>query len=338
MAVFWFWLKTVAGLEPALRSAAVNRSPLSLVYSRRSTPVGMRQMASWSRHHVEVHLLLHRPLALRWDPPPCCSVEQPFGSVSHGSMSDDPPLSQLCESPREPDGDHLHYKVGENISLPCNNVIYPDCSSTTWIFKSTELVGHGKIKDNSGRAERLSLGSDCSLIVLNVKTEDSGRYTCRQYLRKEGYQDGNDAVVELSVQTSLTTPLSTTSTPPFTVGGAVGAAVAGAGGGAVGAAVGGVIGAVLLCLLAVIIIVHKKRAKNQKPNNDSLALTTDIVSNTTGNQQTLPTNEDKDGCDDGPTYVTINHPSQNKAAPKPDTQQEDMVTYASVNLSSSRRN
>ncbi|XP_062323515.1 uncharacterized protein LOC134024822 [Osmerus eperlanus] len=220
---------------------------------------------------------------------------------------------------------NLHQKVGENISLPCNNVVLPGCSSTTWIFNSIELVGHGVKQNGSGRAERLSLGSDCSLIVLNVKTEDSGRYTCRQYLAKGGKQHGNDAVVELSVETSLTTPLSTTSTP-FTVGGAVGAAL------------GGAIGAVLLCLLAVIIIVHKKRAKNQKPNNDSLALTTDIVSNTTGNQQTLPTNEDKDGRDDGPTYVTINHPSQNKAAPKPDTQQEDMVTYASVNLSSSSRN
>ncbi|XP_046877534.1 uncharacterized protein LOC124468692 isoform X2 [Hypomesus transpacificus] len=126
------------------------------------------------------------------------------------------------------------------------------------------------------------------------------------------------------IMKGFTTPLSTTSTSPVTA--------------AVTAAVGGAIGAVLLCLLAVIIIAHKKRAKNQKPNNDSLALTKDIVSNTTENQQTHPTNEDKDGYDDGPTYVTINHPSQNKAAPKPDTQQEDMVTYASVNLSSSRRN
>ena len=66
-----------AGLEPALRSATANGSPPPLVYSRRSTPVGMRQMASWSRHHVEVHLLLHRPLVLRWDPPPCCYASWP---------------------------------------------------------------------------------------------------------------------------------------------------------------------------------------------------------------------------------------------------------------------
>ncbi|XP_062324101.1 uncharacterized protein LOC134025219 [Osmerus eperlanus] len=191
---------------------------------------------------------------------------------------------------------NLHQKVGENISLPCNNVVLPGCSSTTWISNSIELVGHGVIKKDSDRAKRLSLGSDCSLMVLNVTTGDSGRYTCRQYPTKGGGQDGEDACVNLSVETNeittsastispnmkgLTTPLSTTSTPPFTVGGAVGAAL------------GGAIGAVLLCLLAVIIIVHKNRAKNQKPNNDSLALTTDIVSNTTGNQQTLPTNEDK---------------------------------------------
>ncbi|XP_046877524.1 uncharacterized protein LOC124468688 isoform X2 [Hypomesus transpacificus] len=224
-------------------------------------------------------------------------------------------------------------------------VVYPNCSSTTWIFNSIELVGHGVIRKNSGRAERLSLGSDCSLIVLSVKTEDVGHYTCRQYLTEGGDQSREDAVVYLSVETNGITAFASTIYPIMKV------------------TVGGAIGAVLLCLLAVIIIAHKKSAKNQKPNNDSLALTTDIVSNSTGNQQTHPTNENKDGRDDGPTYATINRPSQNKAAPKPDdvgddgptyvtinhhrqnkaapkpdTQQEDMVTYASVNLSSSRRN
>ena len=71
-----------AGLHPAPGSAAANRSPPPLVYSKRSNPVGMRQITSWSRHQLEVPLILHRPLALRWDPPPGCSVEGPFCSVS----------------------------------------------------------------------------------------------------------------------------------------------------------------------------------------------------------------------------------------------------------------
>ena len=75
-----------------------------------------------------------------------------------------------------PEGDFptLHHKVGENISLPCDYVVYQDCSSTTWNFNSIELVGHGVIKKDSGRTERLSMGSDCSLMVLSVKTEDVG--------------------------------------------------------------------------------------------------------------------------------------------------------------------
>ena len=109
-----------------------------------------------------------------------------------------------------PDGDksNLHQKVGGNISLPCNNVVYKNCSSTVWNFNkdtysvTIELVGHGVKKEHRDRAERLSVGSDCSLMVLNVKTEDAGRYTCRQYPPEGGDQTGTDAVVYLSVQTS----------------------------------------------------------------------------------------------------------------------------------------
>ena len=103
-----------------------------------------------------------------------------------------------------PDGDDstFHYKVGENISLPCNNEVYPDCSSTTWNFYSIELVAYGVILKKSGRAERLRLGSDCSLNVRRVKTEDAGVYTCQQYLTEGGSQHGEDASIYLSVETS----------------------------------------------------------------------------------------------------------------------------------------
>uniref|UniRef100_A0A673W5T4 Ig-like domain-containing protein n=1 Tax=Salmo trutta TaxID=8032 RepID=A0A673W5T4_SALTR len=115
-------------------------------------------------------------------------------------------------------------RVGDDVSLPCNNVVYPNCSSTIWIYNSVgstvtvEEVVLGKIKvEKTERADRLSLGSDCSLHVSDVRAEDAGVYTCQQYLTETGPQHGADAPVHLSVLTrstaSTTRPaLSTTST------------------------------------------------------------------------------------------------------------------------------
>uniref|UniRef100_A0A3P8Y3P1 Ig-like domain-containing protein n=1 Tax=Esox lucius TaxID=8010 RepID=A0A3P8Y3P1_ESOLU len=87
-----------------------------------------------------------------------------------------------------------------------------NCSSTHWIYYRTrsetnEEVGHGKIKTNSKRADRLKVGSDCSLNVSDVRGEDAGIYTCRQFL-SNGPQHGGDASVHLSVlNNSLSTPV-----------------------------------------------------------------------------------------------------------------------------------
>uniref|UniRef100_A0A4W5Q3D2 Ig-like domain-containing protein n=1 Tax=Hucho hucho TaxID=62062 RepID=A0A4W5Q3D2_9TELE len=96
-------------------------------------------------------------------------------------------------------------RVGDDVSLPCNNVVYPNCSSTTWIYNragstgTIEEVAFGIIKvDKTEGAERLSLGSDCSLHVSNVRAEDAGLYTCRQFLTETGSQHGGDAPVDLS--------------------------------------------------------------------------------------------------------------------------------------------
>ncbi|XP_064882311.1 uncharacterized protein LOC115126197 isoform X2 [Oncorhynchus nerka] len=103
-------------------------------------------------------------------------------------------------------------RMGDNVSLPCNNVVYPNCSSTTWLYNrdgstgDIEEVTLGKIKvDQTERAERLSLGSNCSLHVSDVRAEDVGLYTCRQYLTETGPQHGGDAPVHLSVLTISST-------------------------------------------------------------------------------------------------------------------------------------
>ncbi|XP_028970539.2 uncharacterized protein LOC105030579 isoform X1 [Esox lucius] len=108
----------------------------------------------------------------------------------------------------------LYTRVGDNVSLSCTNVVNQDCSSTTWNYHRTGLqivieeVGHGKIKTNSERADRLKVGSDCSLHISDVRAEDAGIYTCQQFLTVGGSQHGSDAPVHLSVLTnSLSTPV-----------------------------------------------------------------------------------------------------------------------------------
>ncbi|KAL0967674.1 hypothetical protein UPYG_G00255360, partial [Umbra pygmaea] len=106
----------------------------------------------------------------------------------------------------------LFTTVGGNVSLPCNNVVYSNCFSTTWTYNrdrsqdTIEEVIHGKIKMNSQRAGKLKVGSDCSLHVSDVSVEDAGLYTCKQYLRVGGLQHGRDAIVYLSVLTISSSP------------------------------------------------------------------------------------------------------------------------------------
>uniref|UniRef100_A0AAY5KUY9 Ig-like domain-containing protein n=1 Tax=Esox lucius TaxID=8010 RepID=A0AAY5KUY9_ESOLU len=107
----------------------------------------------------------------------------------------------------------LFTRVGDTVSLSCTNVVYPNCSSTTWTYHRTgsqnaiEEVALGKIETNSERADRLKVGSHCSLHISDVRAEDAGKYTCQQYL-SNGSQHGSDAPVHLSVLTnSLSTPV-----------------------------------------------------------------------------------------------------------------------------------
>ncbi|XP_030637629.1 T-lymphocyte surface antigen Ly-9-like [Chanos chanos] len=94
---------------------------------------------------------------------------------------------------------------GENVTLPCKNVIYQDCSSTTWLYNNKtsvtiEMVSHGKIRrENTDRGDRLSVGSDCSLNIHKVKVRDAGLYTCRQFLYEGADQTGVDYSVHLTV-------------------------------------------------------------------------------------------------------------------------------------------
>uniref|UniRef100_A0A8C1ZEJ0 Ig-like domain-containing protein n=1 Tax=Cyprinus carpio TaxID=7962 RepID=A0A8C1ZEJ0_CYPCA len=108
----------------------------------------------------------------------------------------------------------------ENVCLPCNNALH-DCTSTTWLYNkdstAVELIDGGKKKKDTERHERLNLGSDCSLNINNISTEDYGFYTCRQWTGvNRDQKQGPDTRVYLHVlhdsssQTEISAVLSVT--------------------------------------------------------------------------------------------------------------------------------
>uniref|UniRef100_A0A8C1X7H3 Ig-like domain-containing protein n=1 Tax=Cyprinus carpio TaxID=7962 RepID=A0A8C1X7H3_CYPCA len=128
-------------------------------------------------------------------------------------------LSSLLTGISGVDETHVFISSGENVSLPCNNALH-DCNSTTWNYNgfidsaTVELIGLGIKKKDTESHERLSLGSDCSLNIRNISTEDYGYYTCQQYLN--GQRLKADARVFLHVlhvsssQTEISAGLSVT--------------------------------------------------------------------------------------------------------------------------------
>ncbi|XP_065116795.1 uncharacterized protein [Paramisgurnus dabryanus] len=97
---------------------------------------------------------------------------------------------------------HVFSSSGEDVALPCINAL-SNCTSTTWTYNkprssvTVELIMLGIKKKNIERAERLSLGSNCSLNIYKTTEEDHGLYTCQQYVKDKHH--GTDALVFLHV-------------------------------------------------------------------------------------------------------------------------------------------
>ncbi|XP_045576984.1 uncharacterized protein isoform X2 [Salmo salar] len=128
-------------------------------------------------------------------------------------------------------------------------------------------------------------GSITELDLNDVSAEDAGLYTCRQFLTETGPQHGGDAPVHLSVLTSSPPPIQIL-VLHVAVGVAVGAAV---------------------CVVAAVIVVHRRRTHNRMSADDKIDLTA-------GSHSNLSTNEDKHQPAGNITYASILHFNQNPPA------------------------
>ncbi|XP_069033599.1 uncharacterized protein [Embiotoca jacksoni] len=80
-------------------------------------------------------------------------------------------------------------KLGYDITLPCDNAIRSqrNCAITDWMFTflstrpMVKLVNRGQIGPDVGsKSDRLSVASNCSLVIKNITDRDYGLYNCRQ--------------------------------------------------------------------------------------------------------------------------------------------------------------
>ncbi|XP_029948694.1 uncharacterized protein LOC115389343 isoform X2 [Salarias fasciatus] len=80
----------------------------------------------------------------------------------------------------------LYQRPGDDVLLPCLLVSLTKtrCSDIDWFYNKQRRrtfldVDDGEVVKSSPRAARLSLHTNCSLIINNITAEDAGQYTCR---------------------------------------------------------------------------------------------------------------------------------------------------------------
>ncbi|KAF1376963.1 hypothetical protein PFLUV_G00216960 [Perca fluviatilis] len=108
-------------------------------------------------------------------------------------------------SGREP---FLYKRPGEEAVLSCTTESSspPTCSMVTWLYNRDQdqtltEVWNGEVIEISARAARLSVNTDCSLVINNITAEDAGQYGCRQ-----GGDTNTDVYTFLSVLTISPSP------------------------------------------------------------------------------------------------------------------------------------
>ncbi|XP_034556729.1 uncharacterized protein LOC117825155 [Notolabrus celidotus] len=85
----------------------------------------------------------------------------------------------------ETDSVFLYRPIGGEALLQCFNLLTTNCSHSSWTFffkrdgvRLTTEVSMGKVKEDSDKAGRMSVLSNCSLVLRDLRPEDAGSYTC----------------------------------------------------------------------------------------------------------------------------------------------------------------
>ncbi|XP_054474773.1 uncharacterized protein LOC129107336 isoform X2 [Anoplopoma fimbria] len=80
----------------------------------------------------------------------------------------------------------LFFRSGEDAALRCADAspTGPTCSLVSWLrsinqYRVFPLVENGIVASSSAQASRLSLDTECSLVIQNITAQDAGYYTCR---------------------------------------------------------------------------------------------------------------------------------------------------------------
>ncbi|XP_044185639.1 uncharacterized protein LOC122965558 isoform X2 [Thunnus albacares] len=101
---------------------------------------------------------------------------------------------------------HFYHRPGDDVILPCDDVSSSDrvCSTVNWLYsrdpsQTFDLVQNGNVVKNSARAARMSLDTNCSLVINNITAEDAGLYSCR-------LSSKSDSLVHLSIMTIFPSP------------------------------------------------------------------------------------------------------------------------------------
>lgn len=71
-----------------------------------------------------------------------------------------------------------------DVLLPCANLVSSDCSLISWTFfkvgqvRLTQEVSGGQVRVDSDKFSRMSITSNCSLHLRDLRVDDAGSYVC----------------------------------------------------------------------------------------------------------------------------------------------------------------
>nr|XP_046244247.1 uncharacterized protein LOC124058759 isoform X2 [Scatophagus argus] len=84
----------------------------------------------------------------------------------------------------EKDSVFVYSRLGGEVILPCTKPVSRDCSLISWTFyiggqvRYTVEVSRGQVRMDSDKSSRMSVTSNCSLSLRDLRVDDAGSYVC----------------------------------------------------------------------------------------------------------------------------------------------------------------